>query len=257
LDRIKFAALAAALATAVPAGATQKMPPPPTARQQPSSSAAAPARAPAAPAAPVASPAAAAPAAARPTALESTDAPAPEWRVGPALGLEFGMGDQDYSAVKIRIEAQRPVRLLSPATTLSFVGSLGMAHASGNEDVVVSVDPFFGIVQTATVEWDANVFELIPAARITHVATPRISFFADGGIGLVYTAARSFVPSSTLGQLDLVEDGVGGVVRLAGGIVIAPSPALRIHLEAVGLHLRFGDGPGTAFNLVASISHRL
>jgi hypothetical protein len=245
LERIRFAALAAALIAALPAGATQKMPAPaPAAARPPSPSAARPA-----PTTPAPAPTTPAPA--------DDDALSPEWRIGPALGFEFGMGDQDYSAAKIRIDAQRAIRRVSPQTTLSFVGSLGMAHASGSEDIPVVVDPFFGIVQTATIEWDANVFELIPAARITHVATPQVSFFADGGLGLVYTAARTFVPSASLGAIDLVDDGIGGVLRLAGGIVIAPSPALRIHLEAVGLHLRFGDGPGTAFNLVASISHRL
>jgi hypothetical protein len=167
------------------------------------------------------------------------------------------MGDEDYSAVKVRIDAERPLRRVSPRTTWSFVGSFAAAHPSGDESVPVPVGLF--TFETAEVQWDANVFELVSAMRVTHAATPKVSFFADGGLGLVYTAGRTHVASSlpNMQDLALVDDGVGGLVRLAGGLVFTPSPAVRVSIEAFGLHLRFGDGPGTAFNLFASISHRL
>ncbi len=245
----RFAAVAAALAVALPAGATQKTPAPAPARTQAAKPAPAPARAPAA------TPAA--------TVLDPEPAPAEEpvdgaWRIGPVLGFEFGMGDWEYDSVKVRIDAQRTIRQLSPVSTLSFVGSLSVAHPAGTKSVPVVIDPYLGIVQSQTLEWDANVFELVPAARVTYVATPRVSLYADGGLGLVYTAARTYLPPAAAGlKTDLVEDGVGGVLRLAGGLVFTPSPALRVGVEVIGLHIRFGDGPGTGFALAASVSHRL
>jgi hypothetical protein len=259
--RTRFAALGAALAVALPAAAAQKMPAPaPSRAPAPRPPAAAPAPAPATTPAARPSPAAASPAAAEAVAPLAADRGLPSgWRVGPGLGIELGMGDQDYTAVKVRIDAERPLQRLSPRTTLSFVGSFSASHPSGEETVPLVVDPLFGVLASTEVQWDANVFELVPALRLIHAATPKVSFFADGGVGAVYTAARGQVTTSVLPGQDLavVEDGLGGVVRLAGGLVLAPSPNVRVSLEAIGLHVRFGDGPGTAFNLFASISHRL
>ena len=161
--------------------------------------------------------------------------------------------------MKLRIDAQREVRRLSAETTISFLGAFSMAHASGSESLTVVVDPFLGRVASGTIEWDANVFELVPTARLTYAATPGVSFIADGGLGAVYTAARAHVPPVLAGwqSADPVKDGVGGVVRIAGGLVLTPSPGFRIAIEGVGFHLRFGNGPGSGFDLVASISHRL
>ncbi len=243
MEKMRFAAIAAALAVALPAGATQKMP------------ASAPSRAPAAKAPPARTPAAPV---AQPEPAAAPETPDEDWKVGAALGFEFGLGDQEYDAVKVRIDAQRAIRQLSPETTLSFVGSLSIAHPSGKETVPVVVDPFFGVVESATVEWDANVFELVPAARLTYFASPKVSFFADGGLGLTYTAARLYIPQVAGGlKPDLVSDGVGGVLRLAGGLVFTPSRAFRVAIEAVGLNIRFGNGPGSSFGVAASISHSL
>jgi hypothetical protein len=247
----RFVAVAAALAVALPAGAAQRMP------------ASAPSRVPAAKPAAVPAPVRAPAATPAPSVLEPEPTLAAEpvdggWRIGSALGFEFGMGDWEYDSVKVRIDAQRTIQQLSPVSTLSFVGSLSVAHPAGTKTVPVVIDPFSGIVQSETLEWDANVFELVPAARVTYVATPRVSLYADGGLGLVYTAARTYLPPAAAGlKTDLVEDGVGGVLRIAGGLVFTPSPALRVGVEVIGLHLRFGDGPGTGFALAASVSHRL
>jgi hypothetical protein len=248
LKAIRSAVLATALAAplaahAAPRAAPRALPPPSATESRPRPTAPPPAPAYAPPAEPV-----------------EYEAPAPEWRVGPALGFEFGMGDLDYSATKIRIEAARAVRRVSPITTLSFVGALSIAHASGKEDVPIVIPTIpFPVVRSESLEWDANVFEAIPAARLTYVTTPKVSFFADGGLGLTYTAARVHLPpaAASMSEEEVLSDGLGAVLRLAGGVVITPSPALRIGLEIVGLHLRFGDGPGTGFALGASLTHRL
>jgi hypothetical protein len=169
------------------------------------------------------------------------------------------MGDLDYGGPKIRIDAEHPIQRISPLATASFVGSLSLTHASGKESVPYVVAAFPApIIRTADVEWDANVFELVPAARITYFITPTTSLYADGGLGLVYTASNVRLPGVTgVDGKGLVSDGVGAVLRLAGGLVFTPTPALRIGVEAVGLNLRFGNGPGTGFSLGASLSHRL
>ncbi len=239
----RLSALAAALALAAPAGAA------------PRSAVAPPAKSPA----PLA-PSRQAPAPAPADVAAPFEGPIdPTWQFGPALGFEFGMGDLEYDAVKVRIEGQREIRRVSPLTTVSFVGSLGMTHPSGEESVPVIVDPFFGTIVSGTVQWDANVFELIPGARVTYAANRRVSLFADGGLGLVYTTTRSNVSGAFTGfpQPELATGGFGGVVRLAGGLVVTPSPAVRLAVEVIGLHLRFGDGLGTGFAVLASLSHRL
>jgi hypothetical protein len=247
----RLSALAAALALAAPAVAA------------PRSATAPPAKAPAtlAPSRPAAAaPLAPSRQAPAPVADAVYDGPVdPTWQFGPALGFEFGMGDLDYGAVKLRIEGQREIHRVSPITTVSFVASLGMMHPSGEESVPVVVDPFFGTIVSGSVQWDANVFELIPGARVTYAANPRVSLFADGGLGLVYTTTRSHLSAALSGlpEPELAKDGFGGVLRLAGGLVVTPSPAVRIALEVVGLHLRFGDGLGTGFAVLASLSHRL
>jgi hypothetical protein len=248
LNAIRSAVLAAALAAplatlAAPRGAApaRGVAPAPTTETRPRAPAAAPTPAPAPLVAPV------------------EDEPGAEWRVGPSLGFEFGMGDLEYSAPKFRIEAARAYRRTSATTTLSFLASLSIAHASGKEDVPVVIPSFPPIMRQESIEWDANVFELIPGARLTYATTPKVAFFADGGLGLAYTVGRVYLPpaAASLGEGAVLSDGVGGVVRLAGGVVIAPSPALRIAIEAVGLNIRFGDGPGTGFSLGASLTHRL
>jgi hypothetical protein len=214
-------------------------------------------------AAPTGAPSPAAPARATPAAeVQEAGAELPidrTWRFGPVLGIESGIGDADFDGLTFRIDAERDVSRLSPETTLSLVGSLSLTHASGKKNVAVVVDPFSGRTVTGTVAWDANVFELVPTARLTYQARPGFAFVADGGVGLGWTAARArpsvAIAASSPG--DPVDGGAGGVVRLAGGLVITPTPGLRIALEALALRLRFGNGPGSGFGLALSISHRL
>lgn len=182
-----------------------------------------------------------------------------EWRVGSAFGVELGMGDEKYGSAKVRVEAERDWRELSPEARLGLVVSLGLSHPSDEVTVPIGFDPFTGTFETAELTWDANVFELIPAARVTWTASPVLSFHADAGLGLAYTAANVELPGilADLGIEGEVDDGIAGVLRLAGGVFWTPRPGLRVGVEGVGLHVRFGGGVGTAFDLLATVSHRL
>lgn len=218
----------------------------------------------AAPARPPAKAAAPASAAVTPPARPAVDAGAgpssdPAWRFGTALSLEFGVGDNDSGGLGIRLDAEREVEPLSPETSLSLVASLSLTHLSGSESVTVVVDPFAGRTVNGAVEWDANLIELVPTARLTYRATPGLSLVADGGLGVAYAVARAR-PAAALAAAappDPVDGGVAGVVRLAGGLLLTPAPGLRIGVELLGLRLRFGNGPGSAFGLGLSLSHRL
>jgi hypothetical protein len=182
----------------------------------------------------------------------------PDWRVGSTLGFEIGIGDEDYSTVKVRLDAERPLRELSAKARLGLVVSLGLSHPSGKESIPVAWDPYTGGYETADLTWDANVFELVPSVRFLHATSPKVALFADGGLGFAWTTSRATLPPelAALG-VEALDDGAAGVVRLAGGIVWTPTPRVRVGLEAVGLHVRFGGGVGSAFNLAASISHQL
>jgi hypothetical protein len=254
--RLATIAAAVALASfAAPAEAAPKAPP----ARTPAAAAPTPAAARPAPAAAPTALRPAPPAAAVAPAVEDADDWSTGWRFGPALGLEFGMGDAKYDAVAFRLDAQREVRRLSPEATLSLLGVLSVAHASGKESVSIVVDPFLGRRITDSIEWDANVFELVPGGRITYAATPGLSLFVDGGLGLSYAVATARVPSSldAFGVADPVDGGVGGVLRLAAGLAIAPSPNFRVVVQALGFNVRFGNGPGSSFDLALSLSTRL
>jgi hypothetical protein len=190
-------------------------------------------------------------------ALDATLDPA--WRFGPALGFEFGTGDVDFDGLSLRLDAERAWMRLSPLATLSFLGSLAMTHASGSKTVSMVVDPFTGRSVSGTVEWDANIFEVIPGVRLAYAVSPSASLFADTGLGLAYTAGHDHVSTSIAASSpeSPTSTGLGGVVRLAGGIVFNPSSALRIAIEPLGLRLRFGNGPGSGLDIAASLSYRL
>ncbi len=181
-----------------------------------------------------------------------------EWRVGPAFGFESGaLGGKDYAAAKLRVDAQRSLGVLAPNTSLDLVVSLAAFHPSGSYNVAIPVG--YNTFQGFAVPWDANVFEVVAAARITRAISPRMSLFGDGGLGMNHAVARVVLPAdlAALGIRSALAGGTGGVLRLAGGAVLAPTPDILVLAELVGLQLRFGDGAETGFGMLLSISHRL
>ncbi|WP_242345398.1 hypothetical protein, partial [Anaeromyxobacter terrae] len=175
----------------------------------------------------------------------------PEWRVATLLGGEFGLGDASYDALKLRIDAERTVRALSPRAALGFVVSAGVLHASDSQAVAV---PMMG---TVSMEWGANLFEVVPSARVTYALAPKLWVNADAGLGVAYTAASGSVDVPGLGRIEPVSGGLAGVLRLAGGLAFAPTPNVRVGAQLVGFDVRFGDGVGSAFSFLVSASHRL
>ncbi|HET8541702.1 MAG TPA: hypothetical protein VFL83_17620 [Anaeromyxobacter sp.] len=192
--------------------------------------------------------------------LARGEGPVPaEWRAAAGLGLSIGMGDEKYSAAAVRVDAERTLRVLSPRARLAVVFSLGMTHPADAATVPIGLDPITGTMRTAEITWDANVFELVPAARVAYAASPTVAFYADGGLGLAYTATRVGVPpeAEALGISGGPDEGAAAVLRLGGGLSWTPSANVRIGLELVGVHARFGGGVGSSFDFLASVSHSL
>ncbi len=193
---------------------------------------------------------------ASPRAQEELD---PSWRAGAGVGVSFGLGDEDFTSAAVRIDAERPFRALGPQSRLGLVVSFAMSHPAGSASVPIAFDPYSGTFRSAEITWDANVFELVPAARLAWAASPTFSLYADGGVGLAYTVARVEVPAeaAALGLSAGPSDGVAGVLRLAGGLQWILRPDLRLAVQLVGLDARFGGGVGSSFDVFASLSHRL
>lgn len=175
----------------------------------------------------------------------------PEWRVATLLGMEFGVGDAEYDALKLRADAERTVRALSPRAALGYVVSASVLHASDSEAITV---PMVGTIRT---EWRANLFELVPSARATFALAPKLWAHGDAGLGLAYTVASGSAEVPGVGKVEPVSGGFAGVLRLAAGLAYAPSPNVRVGAQLVGFDVRFGDGVGSAFSLLLSASHRL
>jgi hypothetical protein len=174
-----------------------------------------------------------------------------DWRTGAALGLELGTGDHGFSATRFQLDAETTLGRLAPRATYGVVVSLGLLHAGGDETVPL---PPLGQAQLT---WAANLFELVPAGRVTFAMSPTVWLHADAGLGLAWTAGGGSVQVAGLGKVTAVSEGLAAVVRVAGGLTFAPSPDVRIGAELVGFNLRFGDGVGSTYTLMLAASHRL
>ncbi len=180
-----------------------------------------------------------------------------EWRVGPSFGFETGgVGGQEFTAAKLRVDAERSMGLLAPGTPLALVVSLAAFHPSGS--YAFGIPGIYGM-QGFTVSWDANVLELVVSARATRAISPRFSLFGDAGLGVDHVFARATLPpeATQYGIRPAVGDGTGGLVRLAGGGVFAVTPQLHVVAEVIGIQLRFGEAADTGFGMLLSISHLL
>ncbi len=181
-----------------------------------------------------------------------------EWRFGPAFGFENGaIGGKDFTAAKLRVELERSMGVLAPKASIGLVLSLAASHPSGSYTVAIPTG--FFTFQGYTVTFDANVFEFVAAARINYEISPRLSLFGDGGLGVNHSRARATLPAelATYGIRSAVGDGTGGVLRLAGGAALSPTPQLRLMAELIGLQIRFGEAAETGFGMLLSISHLL
>lgn len=155
-------------------------------------------------AAPAAKPAPAKPAPPRPVAAKPVAAK-PATARGPEVGGFVGYETADFAGPSLRLDGELPVRDLPRQVRLSLVGSAGYSR--------LSWDAGFGVKGTA------NVFKLVPAARFTLPLAPRLSVFADAGLGLAHVRTRIDFPPATnaLGYPDVSDSTTNLMLRLGVG----------------------------------------
>jgi hypothetical protein len=247
LDRIRFAALAAALAAALPAGATQKLPPTSTAR-------------PAAAARPTTPPAAAplAPVAPGAPATSAASVARVAWiggGVGAVSAFDVGKGvalHLDYGLLR----TPRGWRKL----TLEYHLAATFAMPAGETPLTATVAPPLGgppvSVDAGEEKVSALLFEVVPTARVLWALRPGFALFADGGLGLCQTVERYERAEMFQGKRERTDYVTGGVARLGLGLAADVSERWRVVFEPVAFS--FQAGPKfSAFTPTLGVAYRL
>jgi opacity protein-like surface antigen len=125
---------------------------------------------------------------------------------GAAGGLEVGgfagYETADFSGLSLRADAELPVRQLARKVKLSVVGSLGYSRLTWS--------PGFGVKGTA------NVVKLVPALRFTLPVAPKLSLFADAGLGLAYVSTTIDLPPA-FNAPDVTDSTFNVMLRVGAG----------------------------------------
>lgn len=165
------------------------------------------------------------------------------------LGGEFGVGEADYSALKLRLDGAIDLMRLTPRLAFAAAASLGVWH-TGDEGRV-SVPPL-GRIDYA---WYLNVFELTPAARLVFDLSERLAIYADLGVGFVYAAGGASVSFDATPSAAGTGDSAGAVLRLGGGLTFAAGEHLRFGVEPAA-NIRFvEDSSLSGLSLLLTASH--
>jgi len=174
------------------------------------------------------------------------------WRAAVLVGLDLGEGD---TAFKVRADLETPLYRLAPGTLLSAVLSAG--YMRGGEDPPAQT--LLGV--TTDAKSSTNVFELVPAVRVSYAVLPRLGIHADAGIGFYYFTADVKATTSVPGLPPLTvnanDSGFGAVIRLAGGAALEVSPRASVAAEVLGINFRRGDGSATTVSILMGASFRL
>lgn len=137
------------------------------------------------------------------------------------LGGLFGLEAGNETGFNLRFDGEIPVARLSPNVSVAGVGSLSYAALSH----------------------DLNVFEFMPAARLTWAGTPTVGAYGDVGLGLAV--------ASWHGHSD-----TGAAMRFLAGVFYEMNPRTRFTAE-IGLHPHFGDYDDTTFTLLIGAKFRI
>ena len=168
-----------------------------------------------------------------PAAAEAQSRRSSGTQIGGLVGFELG----DLDGFALRLDGQVDLQRLAPQFMLSGVGSLQFSHLS-DED--------------GGMEWTANIFELIPAARFTYEATRDVGIYGDLGLGLYI--GHFNVDFGAFGDEDDSDAGLS--MRFGGGAYFEISPSVRLTGE-LAFHPHFGDYDETTFSLMVGASFAL
>ena len=174
---------------------------------------------------------------------------------GSRVAVLVGVEDEDGpAALQLRGDLEFTQQRLTPAVTLSLVGSLGYSRF---HDEATVADPFFGPVlhQEAT----THVLRFAPAARFSFGSHPVFRPYVDGSLGLYWASWSfeetdyTFAPPATFTASD---SEVSVFMRFAAGAQFQLSPALALGAE-IGFMPYFGDFDATTTSLLASATFRM
>lgn len=243
MERLRFAAMAAALAVALPTGATQKM----TSTRTPAAKQSAPARAPAA----------------------VTDVPLPPpptlaARTTPVAWFGAGVGALSAFDVGKGVAFQLDYGLLrTPPTwrilTLEWHLVGAFSRPSGEKDLTTTVTSPGGqpvSVDAGQEKVKALLFEIVPTARVLWTATPGVAFFADGGLGLCQTVEKYDRSELFMGQSTRTDYVTGAVARLALGMAADVAPRWRVVFLPVAFSFQLGP-KFSAYTPTLGVAYRL
>jgi len=238
LEKLRFAAFAAALAVALPAGATQKMPAPVPTRA-PAAKQAAPARAPA----------------------PDVPLPPPPSQAAAARVSWFGAGVGAVRSFKVGngITAQLDYGLLRtpPAwrvLTLEWHLVGAVSRPTGETDLTTTVAG--QSVAAGQEKVAALLVEVVPTARVLWRATPGVAFFADAGLGLCQTVEKYDRTEMFLGHSTRTDYVTGAVARLALGLAAEVSPRWRVLFTPAAFSLQLGP-KFSAYTPTLGVAYRL
>lgn len=165
------------------------------------------------------------------------------------FGLLAGIEDEDGPAgFQLRGDLEFSHQRLSPAVTLSFVGSLG--YSRFHDEIT---DFFVGERWEAT----TNVLRFAPTARFAFGAHPVFRPYLDASAGLYYASGEIEYTDLTFGdRFSVSDDEVSVFLRLAAGVSFQVAPTFALGAE-LGLMPYFGDLDLTSTSLLASATFRL
>lgn len=119
------------------------------------------------------------------------------------LGAFAGYEADNVSGVSVRLDAALPVTELGPRVSLAAVASAAYARLSDT----------FGFL-----ELEADVFKLVPSARLGVPLGSRFSLFADVGFGVAYVSARLASNNPAVVKVSAPSDrSLNAMMRLGAG----------------------------------------
>ena len=166
-------------------------------------------------------------------------------RVGVLVGIE----DEDGPAgLQLRGDLEFSQQRLSPAVTLSVVGSLGYSYFH---------DDYTDFFLTEKWESSTHVLRFAPAARFSFGSSPIFRPYLDGSLGLYWASTSVEITDLTFGVRQSVSDSeVSLFFRFAAGATFQVSPGLALGAE-IGFMPYLGDFDATTTSLLASATFRM
>jgi hypothetical protein len=120
-----------------------------------------------------------------------------------------------------------------------------VAHPTDDTPLTTVVVPPYGTpvqISSGSEKMTAWVIEAVPTARVRYPVHPKVSLFADGGLGLAQTIERYERDEMFAGHSEKSVNQTTVVVRLGGGLSVDLSDRTRLVVLPLALSLQLGTG---------------